>query len=108
VEHGLRHLACFTLKDKATAKKTYSLTLTPEPSAQFGVPSGAPPGAASGVGGRSYLCYKLKCAQRTANTVTVTDQFGSRPVTGKVPNMLCAPAQVASPSGAFLDASPLF
>ncbi len=123
------HLTCLTVKDKGLAKGSFTLQLTPEQSTQFGVPTGCsiktpakalciatqksnvtptPSGAPAGIGGQSYFCYKLKCAKRTASTVNAKDQFGNRTVTVKVPNLLCAPAQIASPSGAFVDGeSPL-
>jgi hypothetical protein len=122
------HLACLTVKDKGIAKGSFTLTLTPEQSTRFGVPTGcsiktpakelciatqktnvspAPPGAPAGSAAQAYFCYKLKCGKRTANTVTATDQFGSRAVVAKSPNLLCAPAQIASPSGAFIDGESL-
>lgn len=39
-----------------------------------------------------FLCYKMKCENDQARTLTIQDQFGQRNITIKPAQMLCSPA----------------
>jgi hypothetical protein len=117
------HLACYKVKDTIAKTSFPSVVLVSsiggpnhvgciiktgakiccQPVDKVGVPpqpgGGGPTGPTS-----KFCCYKVKCP-RTTGTIPVKDQFGSRTVSVTSPTQLCAPA---SPSGAFLDASPMF
>jgi hypothetical protein len=107
----LDHLECYKLDDSA-ARVRYTadlngLTVQPDcvvkgrakllcvPASKTNVVP-APPGAPSGPATGPALCYKVKCPAATAPPVVVTDQFGSRPVTPRVPKLLCAPATIGT------------
>jgi hypothetical protein len=103
------HLQCFKIKDAAT-KAAYSADLQPTnllfPAAAgctIAVPakllcidavksnvSPAPPGSPEGQPAQSYLCYKTRCP-KTQPALSVTDQFGSHPITVKSTGLVCAP-----------------
>ena len=115
----LDHLTCWQVKDPA-AKASYSADLFPgtapfpaNTGCQVKVPAKLlcvstakqnvtppPPGAPTGIGLSTELlaCYKVKCPKAKLN-VAVTDKFGSRTMTTKVPSILCAPANVRPPCG---------
>jgi hypothetical protein len=63
-------------------------------------PGGGPTGATT-----KFVCYKLKCPKQALQNVTAKDQFGTHVFVLRFPTTFCAPA---SPSGAFLEASPVF
>ena len=63
-------------------------------------PGGGPTGATT-----RFVCYKVKCPRLPDQNVTAKDQFGTHVFVVRSPKTLCAPA---SPSGAFLDAAPVF
>jgi hypothetical protein len=107
------HLHCYKLKD-AAAKKLYTADLDSanpsfpsEQGCQIKLPgkmfcravakhnvNPTPPGAPSGPQlFEDFVCYKLKCG-KSALTVQVTDQFGSRSMTVKKPTVLCSPVNV--------------
>lgn len=118
--HAADHQHCFKITDPA-AKASYTVDLLPSDLAfadaigcVVQVPAKmlcidvdktnvvpAPPGADPGQPAQKSLCYKLKCL-KTAPTVAVEDQFGSRSVTIKGSKLLCAPIP-AQPGGCAID-----
>jgi hypothetical protein len=105
------HLKCYKVKDPL-AKTQYSATLegltvetgcvikTPAkldcvPASKTNV-SPPPPGGGAGGVPNTFACYKVKCPRATLAGFSVSDQFGTRPVTPSTAKLLCAPA--ASPT----------
>src|SRR5437870_113918 len=106
------HLKCYKIKDPASrAKYTADLaglvaepgcivhvpaTLACVPATKSNVIPTPPGGGATGTPPNAFGCYKIKCPKATLPAFQLNDQFGSRPVTPKMPSLLCAP--VAPPS----------
>jgi len=105
------HLSCFKVKDPQ-AKQAYSANVfivDGPPNLQdctIRVPAklvcrgtqktitqGTPPGSFTATEElfETYTCYKLKCPKQSV-VGTFSDQFGSRTMTLKAPNMICNPA----------------
>src|SRR5262249_60983291 len=85
--------------------------LLPEPGCQVKLPgkllcvettksnvSPTPPGAPAGPAAGQFVCYQVKCPKGAPPVVSVTDQFGTHTFTSSAAQLLCAPAQVASPT----------
>jgi hypothetical protein len=101
------HLKCYKIKDPQ-AKASYTADLgglVAEPGCTIKVPAimacvpasktniTPPPPGGGGTGTpNAFGCYKIKCPRATLPALALNDQFGSRTVTPKTPNLLCAPA----------------
>jgi hypothetical protein len=108
------HLTCSKVKD-SMPKAKYTATLTTASGSQSCIVrtpaklacvateksavTPTPPGGAA-VGGSAagaFLCYKAKCPRPPRTDANVSDQFGQRVVSIRVPQLLCAPANLPSP-----------
>jgi hypothetical protein len=71
----------------------------------------APPGAPVGIQAGTFLCYTMICPRPDKQTLSFTDQFGTRDIQARTPNLFCTPVsggddQVGSlGSGSFVTAS---
>ncbi len=109
------HLACYKIKD-TEVRARYTATvdgLVSQAGCTIQVPAvmactpasntsviPMPPGG-GGVGTpNSFTCYKAKCPKATFASVPVQDQFGTRTVTPKVTQLLCAP-EAGGTTGAY-------
>ena len=107
------HLKCYKVKESAK-RAIYTADLgglAPEQGCLVKLPgkllcvettktnvSPPPPGAPAGPAAGQFVCYKVKCPKGAPPVVSVTDQFGTHTFTSSAAQLLCAPAQVASPT----------
>ena len=107
------HLKCYKVKESAK-RAVYTADLgglAPEQGCLVKLPgkllcvettktnvSPTPPGAPGGPAAGEFVCYKVKCPKGAPPLVTVTDQFGTHTFTPSAAQLLCAPAQAASPT----------
>jgi len=100
------HLACYRIQDPQTRTKYLADLdgLVVEPGCTIRVPAvmacvpatktnvaPTPPGGGGTGTPNSFLCYKVRCRKASLPTFSGSDQFGSRTVTPKTAQVVCAP-----------------
>ncbi|HYC56756.1 MAG TPA: DUF4215 domain-containing protein [Candidatus Binatia bacterium] len=110
------HLHCYKIKD-SNDKLIFTLNMSPDAgglpeasgctvktkSKEFCTPAVKtlvePPNPVNDVDGQrltnGFLCYKLKCPKATLNDMHVSDQFGTRTISGFKVKRVCVPSETA-------------
>ena len=60
-----------------------------------------PPGAPAGVEAGSFLCYHMTCPRPDKQTLSFTDQFGTRNIQARTPNLFCTPTTLGGDQEGF-------
>ena len=109
------HLGCYKVKDRSTPKGKFTFMIenagvrvscfakTPAKlgcleSSKTGIVPTPPGGGPSPTSAGNFLCYQAKCSRPFPPSFPMADQFGSRVVTFKGAQLLCAPATRGSPT----------